>query len=77
MTGCLPRLRTSKQITDELEAGGCDITIAEFAQLVKSADAWIYTDVIDSPDLEDLVFVSFVNYDKLKNWLENNSSYRD
>lgn len=74
MNSYLPRLRTDKQVTDELEAGGCYITLAEFAMMVSEADAWIFT---NETVVEDGEPVSFVNYDKFKDWLENNKKYRD
>lgn len=67
----LPILKGDKAVYEEMIAIGCPMTIHAFNKIVEQADAFIH---VNTEEAEDSV--SFVNYEKLVDWL-NNPKYKE
>ncbi len=70
----LPRLRTQEGLRLEMQLGGYDPTLAEFGTLVGAANAFI---CIDDPDSETGDGMTFINYDRLVDFIENHEKYEE
>ena len=70
----LPRLRTEFGLRMEMQLGGYEPTPAEFGTLVGAAKAFI---CIDNPNSEDGESLTFINYDRLVDFIENHEKYEE
>ena len=68
----LPIIKAVRSTYEEIIENGCMMQMGDFLTLVKQANAFVYIKNYDEPEKE----LSFINYDKLVEWL-NNPTYEE